>query len=227
MRVYHSLIFTALLALSPAAYAQTPPALITITGEGEVSAAPDMATLSLGVTSTAKTAKEVMDANAAQMTTVLANLSAAGIAPRDLQTSALSLQANWTNSSLSSSSAIDGYTASNQLSVRVHDLAALGTLIDGAIIDGANTFNNVQFAVTDPAPLLDEARQRAVADARHRAEIYATAAGITLGPVLTITEGGTPTPGPQFARAMMDSTPIAAGEVTLSAAVTITWAIAN
>lgn len=227
MRAYHSMIFMALLALTPAAYAQTPPAQVTITGEGQVSAAPDMATLSLGVTSTAKTARAAMDENAAQMTTVLANLSAAGIAARDLQTSGLSLQANWTNSSLSGGNTIDGYTAANQLSVRVRDLATLGTLIDAAINDGVNTFNSVQFAVTDPAPLLDEARKRAVADARHRAEIFATAAGITLGPILAITEGGSPNPGPQFARAMMESTPVAAGEVNLSASVTIIWQIAN
>lgn len=227
MRAYHSLIFAALLATAPAAYAQTSPAVITITGEGQVAAAPDMATLSFGVTTTAKTAKAAMDENAGQMANVLANLAAAGIEPRDLQTSGLSLQANWTSSSLTSGSAIDGYTASNQLSVRVRDLAALGTLIDAAITDGVNTFNAVQFAVTEPAPLLDEARKRAVADARHRAEIFAAAAGITLGPIAAIAEGGATGSSPQFARAMLDSTPIAAGEVTQSASVTITWTIAN
>lgn len=231
MRVYHGLIFLALLALAPAnfqtAQADTPPSQITITGEGQVSAAPDMATISLGVTSNAKTAKAAMDENATQMTAVLASLTAAGVADRDLQTTGLSLQANWTSSSLTSSNAIDGYTASNQLSVRVRDLATLGTLIDAAIKDGVNTFNSVQFAVTEPAPLLDEARKRAVADARHRAEIFATAAGVTLGQVQSITEGGSASPSPQFARAMMESTPVAVGEVNLSASVTIVFQITN
>jgi uncharacterized protein YggE len=183
-----------------------------------------MATVSLGVTTTAKTAREAMSENASQLTAVLTTLKTAGVAARDLQTSGLSLQPNWTNSSLSSgANAIAGYTAANQLAVRVRDLASLGTTLDAAIGDGANTLNNVQFGITTPAPLLDQARQAAVIDARHRAEIFATAAGVTLGPVLTISESSGYSPQPQFARAAMSSPPVEAGELSLSASVTITW----
>jgi hypothetical protein len=137
------------------------------------------------------------------------------------------LQRNWSDSSLSKAN--EGYTASNTLSVRVRDLPSLGALLDAAVSDGANTLNGVNFAVTDPAPLLDEARKRAVADARHRAEVFAQAAGSTLGPITTITEGAGQSPAPQFgyARAAMAAPPVEAGEISLSAAVTITWQLAQ
>lgn len=224
MRAYNSLIFVALLAFAAPAYAQTPPALITISGDGHVETAPDMATISLGVTTTAKTAQAAMAENADQLAVVLDNLKAAGIAPRDLQTSGLSLQPSWANSSLSENR-IEGYTAANQLTVRVRDLSKLGAILDAAIKDGANTLNGVSFGMSDPAPLLDEARKRAVADARARATLIAEAAGAGLGAIASITEGGGGAPQPQFgyARAVMDSVPVEAGSVGVSASVTISW----
>lgn len=224
MRVYNSLILVALLAFAPASFAQSAPALITITGEGQVEAPPDMATISLGVTTTAQTAQEAMSANAAEIAAVLENLKATGIEARDLQTSGLSLQPNWTNRS-TSENRIDGYTASNQLSVRVRDLSKLGAILDAAVKDGANTLNGVSFAMADPAPLLEEARKRAVADARSRAELIAGAAEAKLGAIASITEGGGGYPQPQFgyARAAMESVPVEAGAVSLSASVTMSW----
>lgn len=232
MRACYSLIFAALLAavtLYSPARAQTAPGMmsptITVTGEGTVETAPDMATISLGVTSTARTAALAMAENAAQLSAVLENLKAAGIEARDLQTSGLSLGPNWSNSS-GGSSRIDGYTASNQLSVRVRDLAKLGAILDAAVKDGANTLNNVQFGVADPAPMLDEARKRAVANARHRAELLTGAAGVALGPIASITESGSYNPQPQFqnyARATMEAVPMAEGELSLGASVTVVW----
>lgn len=228
MRAYHSLFLMALLAQAiPAtsvAAAEPAAALITVTGEGQVEAAPDMATISLGVTTSASTAKAAMAENAGQLATVLGNLKAAGIEPRDLQTSGLSLGPNWSNSE--SGSKIDGYTASNQLSVRVRNLDQLGEILDAAVEDGANTLNGVEFGLTEPGPQLDEARKRAIADARHRAELLAEAAGSALGPVVSITEGGSNSPGPQFnsyGRAAMESMPVEAGELALSASVTVIW----
>jgi uncharacterized protein YggE len=224
MPAHYSLIFPLFLAFATQGVAQTPPAQITITGIGEIAAAPDMATVTLGVTTTAKTARAAMTENSGQLTEVLTTLKAAGIAPRDLQTSGLSLQPNWTNDPNGGVSRIEGYMAANQLAVRVRDLAALGTMLDAAIGDGANTLNGVQFAIGAPAALLDGAREAAVADARHRAEIFATAAGVTLGPVLLISEAQAGyDPQPKFARAAMDSVPVEGGELSVSASVTITW----
>jgi uncharacterized protein YggE len=208
------------------AFAQEKAAQITVTGEGRVDARPDVAAISLGVTSEGKTAAEAMARNSALLSQVLENLKAAGIADRDLQTSGLSLNPNWNHRS-ESGPVIEGYIASNQLAIRVRDLGSLGQVLDAAIRDGANTLNGVSFGVADPAPLLDEARRRAVADARHKAELLSLAAGVSLGPVLSISEGGNGGgPAPQFrmAEAMVaDAVPVAEGEVSLSASVSIVW----
>lgn len=219
------LMLPAGLAASPA-LAQTPQ--ITITGEGRVDARPDIAAVSLGVTSEAKTAAEAMAANSVQLATVLENLKAAGLAERDLQTSGLSLNPNWNHSS-ETGPVIQGYVASNQLTVRVRDLTILGQVLDAAVRDGVNTLNGVTFGVADEQPLMDEARRRAVSDARRKAALLSEAAGVTLGGVSSVSEnsygGG---PAPQFRRAeamMSDAVPVAEGEVSLSASVTIVWAL--
>lgn len=242
MRKHNSVIFAALLALATPGltapvWAQEAPqkntaqttAQIAVTGEGVVMAAPDMATISLGVTQTAATAKAAMDQTNAELGKVLANLKAAGIAGRDLQTSGVSLQPQRSSSSSSASDIeVKGYTARNQLTVIERKIDTLGTILDAAVKDGANTLDSVQFGVADPAPLLDEARLRAVADARHRAEVITGAAGVRLGPIAAITEGGGNMPGPRgamFARAAADSMPVEGGELSFSVGINVTWQI--
>lgn len=201
---------------------------ITVTGEGVVDGVPDMAVLSLGVTTQGQTAAEAMAENSAALAKVLEKLKASGIEDRDLQTSNLSLNPNWSNYDNSSGQKITGYTASNLLTVRVRALPALGGVIDAAISDGANALNGLSFALSEPRPALDAARKAAVADARAKAELLAGAAGASLGPILSITEGGgAPVPGPMFrAEAMMsDAAPIAAGEISTTAVVTIVYQI--
>lgn len=201
---------------------------ITVTGEGAVDGVPDMAILSLGVTTQGQTAAEAMAENSAALAKVLEKLKASGIEDRDLQTSNLSLNPNWSNYDSSSGQKITGYTASNLLTVRVRALPALGGVIDAAISDGANALNGLSFALSQPRPALDAARKAAVADARAKAELLAAAAGASLGPILSITEGGgAPVPGPMFrAEAMMsDAAPIAAGEISTTAVVTIIYQI--
>lgn len=219
------LLLQPLMPTAPAHAGETG-ARITVTGEGRVEARPDMAVISLGVTSEGKTAAGAMTGNSAQLAKVLENLKAAGIAERDLQTSGLTLNPNWDHRS-DGGPVIQGYVASNQLTVRVRDLASLGGVLDAAIKDGANTLNGVGFGVTDQAPLLDEARKRAVADARHKADLLSVAAGVVLGPVVSIVEGGSGGgPAPQFRRAeamMADAVPVAEGEISVSASVTLVW----
>jgi uncharacterized protein YggE len=208
-----------------------PPANITVTGEGRVDSAPDMATISLGVTTDAATAAEAMSRNSTQLATVLANLKAAGIEDRFIQTSGLSLNPNWTNSMSSDGSGapvIAGYIASNMLTVQVNALDTLGGVLDAAVSDGANSLNGVTFGLKEPKPLMDEARKRAVADAQDRAKLLTGAAGATLGPILTISEGGAFTPPmPMFRMeaAASDAVPVAAGQVSTAVSVTITWEI--
>lgn len=222
-------ILATLLALS-APMAQADP-VITVTAEGRVAFAPDIATISLGVTTQGDSAADAMAANSASMAVVLANLRAAGVADRDLQTTGLSLNPNYNYNSPGGTPRIDGYTAANQLTATIRTLANLGSTLDAAVKDGANTLNGVTFGLADPEPALDEARKRAVAEARRRAELLTTAAGVKLGKVESITEtNGYAPPFPQFRMekaAQADSVPVAEGEVSLSASVTITWELNN
>ena len=219
-----------LLAISLAGAAlAADPARITVTGEGRVDAAPDMATITLGVTSQGTTAATAMAANSAQLAQVLANLKAAGIADRDLQTTGLALNPNWQSNDNASNLRIVGYVASNILTVRVRALAGLGAALDAAVKDGANTVDGVSFGLADPDPVLDEARRRAVTDATRRALLLTEAAGVSLGAVVAINEGGGSfAPAPMFGKAVgmtAEAVPLASGEVSLSASVTMVWEI--
>lgn len=233
MRVLSAVFLSAALALPGLVLAETapPPATITVTGEGTVTAAPDLATISLGVTTQGATAGEAMAANSAALATVLERVKAAGVEGRDIQTSILNLNPNWSNSDGSSMPVIEGYIATNVVQIRVRDLAGLGGVLDAAVTDGANTLNGVSFGLAEPEPALDEARKEAVAAARARAELLTTAAGVGLGRIVSISENGgyvPPSPMYRMEAAMADApVPVEGGEVGVTAMVTITWEIAQ
>jgi len=215
-------------ALVAPLHAETP-ALITVTGDGQVEAAPDMATVTLGVTTEGATPAEAMAANSAQLATVLARLKEAGTADSDLQTTGLSLNPNWQNDGTGTAPRIAGYVATNMLTVRVRALDTLGGVLDAAIGQGANTFNGVSFGLADPAPAMNEARRRAVADAMARAELLAGAAGVSLGPLVSMTEGGPggwPAPVHRMEAVADSPVPVAAGQVSTLASVTMVFSIA-
>ena len=221
------LALTTALALPMAAQAET--ALITVSGEASIPVQPDVATLSLGVTTQSATATQAMAANTAALSTVLARLKAAGIADRDLQTSNLTLNPNWVGYDSGTTPTIAGYTASNQLTVRVRALDTLGAVLDAAITDGANTLNGLTFELSDPKPRMDEARRAAVTDAMARASLLVEAAGARLGPVKSITEGGGfVNPQPMFRQdAAAAPVPVAGGEIGVTATVTMVFEIAD
>jgi hypothetical protein len=220
-----------MLPMTAALRAQTaaPPdvAVISVTGTGTVELPPDIATLTIGVTTQGETAAEALAENTAAVTAVLARLAEAGIAPRDMQTSNLSINPNWGGYD-SSSPSISGYVAVNQVTVRVRALDTLGEVLDAAVTDGANTLNGLTFGLADPGPALDEARKAAVAEARARAELLAGAAGVGLGRILSIRETVvSPDPVPMFrAEAASAPVPVAGGELGLTASVTIDFEIA-
>ncbi|WP_112311208.1 SIMPL domain-containing protein [Pseudogemmobacter bohemicus] len=204
-------------------------ALITVNGEASISRAPDMATISIGVTTVGASAGEALKLNSTDMEKVIARLKEAGIAEGDMQTSGLSVNPNWANSySSSGAQKIDGFTAMNYLTVGIRDLGKLGEVLDQVVADGANTLNGVNFALIDPRPALDEARKLAVADARARAELLAGASGVKLGDLVSITDGGgfNGGPAPMF-KAEAASVPVQRGEVSYQANVTISWEIAD
>ncbi|WP_024514829.1 SIMPL domain-containing protein [Bradyrhizobium sp. Tv2a-2] len=211
------------------AQSDIPPA-ISVTGEASVSVSPDLALLDAGVASDGKTAREASDANNTAMAKVLAALKTAGIEDKDVQTSRLSLQPQYAPNR-SGPSAITGYRASNRVTVKLHDVSKVASTIDALVGAGANDIGNVNFTVSKASELLDQARDKAFADARRKAEIYARAAGVTLGTPLSIAEEGAPTP--MFRAKMLGAapmamaapTPIAQGEETLSVTVAVSWGI--
>ena len=225
MRLIQALILSTALALPLAAGAET--ALITVTGEASVAVQPDVATLSLGVTTQAATAAEAMAANTAALSVVLARLKTAGISDRDLQTSNLTLNPNWVGYDSGATPTIAGYTAANLLTVRVRALDTLGAVLDAAITDGANTLNGLTFELSDPKPKMDEARRAAVADAMARAKLLVEAAGAKLGAVQSITEGGGfVNPTPMFRQDVASApVPVAGGEIGVTSSVTMVFEI--
>ena len=220
-------VITAGTLLAAPALAQTAlPAMISVTGEATVSAAPDLAQIEAGVTSEAKTAREASEANNAAMGKVLQALKGAGIAEKDFQTSRLSLQPQ-SAPNRPGPSAIVGYRASNRVTIRLRDVTKLANVIDTLVGAGANDIGGINFTVSNASKFLDEAREQAVADARRKAEIYAKAAGVTLGAPLSISEEGSPGPMPyrKMAVGMAASAPVAQGEETLQVTVSVSWAI--
>jgi len=227
-----------MLAFAPLAFlAATVPAFagtISIEGRGEVRAAPDMALINSGVTTQGATAREALDANTAAMTDLLATLKEAGIEARDIQTSGFSVTPNYVYSDARDANGyslppkINGYQVSNTVTVAVRDLEDLGAILDSAVDVGANTIHGVSFSVADPTDLYNEARKKAFADARAKAELYAETAGATLGDLQSISEGQSfepPQPYPMYARAEMSAAPVPveAGEMTFSINVKVEW----
>ena len=215
------------LVAAPAFAQSIPPAMISVTGEATVSVPPDLAVVDGGVASEAKTAREASEANNAAMAKVSQALKGAGIDAKDIQTSRLSLQPQ-SAPNRAGPAAVVGYRASNRVTIRVRDVTKVANVIDTLVGAGANEIGGINFMVSQASRLLDEAREQAVADARRKAEIYAKAAGVTLGAPLDISEQGAPGPMPfrKMAAGMAVSpTPVAQGEETLQVTVSVSWAI--
>lgn len=227
----HRNSFTAAIAAvtllaAPARAETVPPPAISVTGEATVTVPPDLAQVDGGVTSEARTAREASEANNAAMGKVLLALKAANINEKDIQTSRLSLQPQ-SAPNRPGPPAIVGYRASNRVTIRVRDVTRVASVIDTLVGAGANDIGGINFMVSQASKLLDEAREKAVADARRKAEIYAKAAGVALGAPLSITEEGSPGPTPyrRMSAGMAASAPVAQGEETLSVTVNVSWAI--
>jgi uncharacterized protein YggE len=222
---------TLVLAAAPPALAQDrtaeAPRRIVVSGDASAEAAPDRASFTAGVQAEARGARDALRAASGTMTQVLAALEAAGVAKADLQTSELSVDPLWDDGDGGQRQPqVRGYMASNLVTVRSRDLAALGALIDAASEAGANRFMGLSFDLADPAAQEAEARAAAVAEARARAEQLASAAGVRLGPVLSITEQGGAGPMPMFARAeAMPAPPVAPGSVGVTVSVEVVYGI--
>jgi uncharacterized protein YggE len=202
---------------------------ITVVGSGTAAARPDTAEVSAGVVTQAATAAQALAQNSAAMDKVLKAVTALGIADRDVQTTSFNVVPQRRQGRQEPQPPeIVGYEVSNQARIKVRDLAVLGRLLDTLVGQGANALGGVSFSVGEPAPVLDQARAKAMADARHKAEVYVQAAGLTLGPVLSIREAvaAVPRPFAEMPRAMAASAvPVAPGEQEFQASVTVTYGL--
>jgi uncharacterized protein YggE len=208
------------------------PRTLTVSGQGEVKAVPDRAQLSTGVVSRARTAAQALADNARAMTAVIDTLKRAGIAEKNIQTSNFSLSPQYSEPKPGTPARIAGYEATNTVSVTVDGIDKVGPAIDALVAAGSNQIDGPSFTFSDDETLLGRAREAAVKDAVRRAETIARAAGVTLGPILAISESGSAVPfaDKRMFRALAGNaaapqTPIAAGEDSVSASVSITWEI--
>jgi len=200
---------------------------ISMAGHGEVRAAPDMAQITAGVTTNAVTAAQALAANSARMKTVFAALQKLGIPDKNIQTANFSVSPQYASGN-NEAPRLTGYQVNNEVMVRLEDVSRLGGALDALIGAGANQMNGISFDIAAPAPLLDKARAGAIADARARAETYARAAGVTLGAILSISEGGgaeLPRPLYRVMAYAAAPTPVAAGQQSVTADVSVVWEI--
>jgi uncharacterized protein YggE len=214
------------LLLSPLAFAQTTPmmlpgdgTLLQVSAHGETHRAPDVAQISAGVVTQNLDANAAMQANAQRMSAAIAALKKAGVAERDIQTSSISLSPQYKYGD-NQPPTITGYQASNTVNVRLRELGKAGAVLDALVKQGANQINGPTFTLDQPDAAMDEARTDAVKHAQTRANLYATATGLKVRRIVSISESGEmqpPRPVMMMAK-MADanvSTPVAAGENTI------------
>ncbi len=208
---------------------------ISVSGAGTVSTKPDLATILSGVVTTAPTAGDALKANSTAMESIMATIKNHGIADKDIQTSNFNVYPQYERDQRGAmdTNKIVGYQVSNNLSIRVRDLEQLGALLDALVQSGSNEVSGIQFSIDEPEGLLDQARRSAIRNARERAELYAEAAGVKVGKVLSISEQAVDIPRPQhmermaFAMAADSSVPVAVGEQELRATINVLFELAE
>lgn len=199
---------------------------LDITASGEVTRVPDVAVISAGVVSRSSTASGALQDAANRMSRVVAALKGAGVADRDIQTSNVSLNPEYRYENNQPPQLV-GYTASNTLSVRFRDIRTSGKILDALVAQGANQINGPTLTIDKPEASLDEARTKAIAAGRARAELYARSLGLHVVRVVSVNESGgypvPPVPMVMQARAEKADTSIEPGEQKLQVNVTMTF----
>ncbi|HEX2802679.1 MAG TPA: SIMPL domain-containing protein [Sphingomicrobium sp.] len=179
---------------------------LDVSASGEVSRVPDLAVISAGVVTRAATATAALRENSDRMDRVLAALKSAGIADRDIQTSSINLNPEYRYVENQAPQLV-GYTASNQVTVRFRDIRNSGKVLDALVSQGANQINGPNMTIEHPETALDEARAKAVAAGRARANLYARALGMRVVRIVSVSESGgsypVPPPMPYAERAVM------------------------
>jgi uncharacterized protein YggE len=198
---------------------------LDVVATGEVTRVPDTAIITAGVVTSAPTASAALEENARRMASVRAALVRAGVADRDIQTSNISLYPDYRQDERNPTPQIIAYRASNDLSIRFREVRGAGQILDALVAQGANQINGPNLVVGEPGPALDEARTKALAAARTRADLYARALGKRVGRILSISEAGSaPQPGPVMGMiAARANSKIEPGEQALSVTLSVSF----
>ena len=209
---------------------------ITVSGEGKVTGKPDLALITLGVSTLRPTVAEARDAAATALTGILDGMKAAGVEDDDIQTSQLSIYPEYDYSG--QTQRLTGFRVSNTVTAKIRDINSTSDVIDNAITNGGDetTIQSIAFTIDNPESLREQAREAAVADAKKKAETLAGASGVSIGNPVNISEGGAYIPPVPYAenRYAADeasqagaSTPIQPGELDVIINVSVTWEIAQ
>ena len=200
---------------------------LDVSATGEVSRVPDVAVISAGVMTRAPTAVAALADNAARMERVRAALKRAGIADRDIQTNNVSLNPDYRYVE-NQAPQLTGYNASNTVNIRFRDIRSTGKILDALVAEGANQINGPNLTIDKPEAALDEARTKAIANGRARAELYARSLGMRVVRLLSVSEssgyGGGPVAVMRMDAAVGNAkTEIAPGEQQLSVTVSMSF----
>jgi uncharacterized protein len=214
--------------------ADTPPTpALTVNGNAQVLAAPDEATVKLGVVRQAPTAQVAQEQANAVAQEILNGIAKLGVSAQQIQTSRLVLLPVYAPRNPESRDAprIVAYNASNVVSVRLQNLSLTGPVIDAGLKAGANQLEGVQFGLRNELPSREQALKQAVAEARSKAQAMADALRVSLVEVIEVSEGGVSVvPRGEFAAqramALAADTPVSPGEIEVHANVTIRYRIA-
>lgn len=230
MRAFY---FLAALLFASNAYADGAPEIpkLVLSAQGEVKAVPDQATLTLSVVTQKRQASEALQQNAKEMSDAVAALKAAGIETKDIQTSSVSIQPQYTYAT-NIPRRLTGYEARNTITVTIRKIEKTGDILDKVVTLGINEVNGPYFGLADKSKAQDEARKQAMDKVRKLAALYEDGMGLKLGRIMQVNESSSmPMPQMEMARGLMAaeakaaSTPVEAGELNVTAQVTVVWEI--
>jgi len=205
---------------------------ITVSGEGSVFGAPDVAVATLGVQADATSVADARSMAAESMGAMVKTLKDGGVADKDIQTTQFSVDPryDYTNNKQT----LIGFTVNNIATVKIRDIDKTGELVDAAVTAGGDLarVQGLQFTIDDPSALQQQARQKAMADAKSRADTLAQAAGVELGAPRSINESGGPAPiyydelrAGQALEAAAPGTPIETGQLQVQVQVSVIYGL--
>jgi len=204
------------------------PRQVTVIGSGQVQGVPDTLTADVGIEFTAPDVTTAMDQTNERQQAVINALVGAGMDHKDISTTAVTLQPQYSNPEPSGTAKITAYRASNAIRVKIHPTDAASRMLALIVSTGgdATRISSVSYSIADDSQLVKDARARAFDDAKNRADQYAQLSGLRLGRVLSISEASGATPlggGPPAPPRAMAAVPLEPGQQTVGLSVTVVW----